>query len=84
MRVSVRQEDKNETDPDSPVTGCPVRLRIMDGHWVAEIENPVACARTVAEMGELGPEARANLARHLETGDPQMRSDLKQMRKRAL
>jgi hypothetical protein len=34
-------------------------------------------------MGELGPEARCNLARHLETDDTQQEMDLKQMQRRA-
>ena len=63
--------------------GCPVRLKIRNGRWVAEIQDPVACEPTVAEMGKLGPEARVNLSRHLETGDPRMSDDLKRMRKRA-
>jgi len=76
------REDEPQPGQEQPVGGCPVKLKIRNGRWIAEIQDPVACEPTVAEMGKLGPEARANLARHLESGDPQQSIDLKQMRKR--
>lgn len=83
MRISVMREEAPGSDPDRPVGGCPVRLKVEKGRWLAEIQDPAACAPTIEKMVELGPEARRNLARHLETDDPQQDMDLKQMRRRA-
>jgi hypothetical protein len=82
MRISVMREEEPLPDSEAPVGGCPVNLTVRKDRWLAEIQDPVACASTVADMNKLGPEARANLARHLETDDPQLSGDIKQMRKR--
>ncbi len=82
MRVSVFLEEKRKPDSDRPVGGCPVKLKIEDGRWIAEIQDPVKCAPTIERMEELGPEARANLSRHLETNDLTQKDQIKVMRRR--
>ena len=84
MRFSVLRERASDPDPDAPVGGCPVRLKVREGRWIAEIQDPEACSPTVADMKNLLPEARSNLARHLETDDQQQRDQIKEMRKRSL
>jgi hypothetical protein len=84
VRIRVLREGVSEPDPDAPVGGCPVRLRVKEGRWIAEIQDPEACSPTVADMKKLGPEARNNLARHLETDDQRQRDQIKEMRKRSL
>jgi len=74
---------ENNTGEDAkPIVGCPVKIAVRRGRWIAEVQDVEACKPTIADMKNLGPEARANLARHLETSDPQLGSDIGQMRKR--
>ncbi len=82
MRVNVFLEEKPKRDQGRPVGGCLVRVRVVEGRWMAEIQDSVACAPTIERMGELGPEARANLARHLEANDPQQKDQIRVLRKR--
>jgi len=83
LRIRVMCEGKPRPDPDQPVGGCPVKLKVEKGRWLAEIQDAAACAPTIEKMEELGPEARRNLCRHLKSDDPQQEMDLKQMRRRA-
>jgi hypothetical protein len=76
------REEAARPEPGPRVWGCPVRLKVENGRWIAEIQDPDACAPTIDDMNKLGPEAKRNLARHLTTDDPQQDSELKQMRRR--
>jgi len=76
------REEAPGPDKGRPVGGCPVRLKVEKGRWIAEIQDPDACATTIDDMDKLGPEAKRNLARHLTTNDPQQDSELRQMRRR--
>jgi hypothetical protein len=82
LRLSIIRQDESQPDWDQPVRGCPVNLAIVEGRWIAEIQDSEACALTVADMRKLGPEARCNLARHLQTDDQRLGSDIRQMRRR--
>jgi hypothetical protein len=81
MRISVMREEA--PDADRLVGGCPVRLRVEKGRWIAKIEDPAVCEPTIEKFAELGPEAKRNLARHLTTDDPQQDAELAKMRRRA-
>ena len=81
MRIKVMHE-ADAADGGRSVGGCPVKLKVEQGRWIAEIQDPAACAPTVEKMTELGPEAKRNLARHLITSDPDQNSELTEMRRR--
>lgn len=84
MRIKIMREVEQILSQKTQMTSCPTALSIKRGRWLAEIVDPVACASTINKMPELGPEARANLARHLETTDEELRANIIRMRKRSI
>ena len=83
MRIRVMEQTTQALGQKTRMIACPTALTIRQGRWIAEITDAQTCAPTMEKMSELGPEARANLARHLETADPELQEYITRMRKRS-